>query len=41
VRIYVAGALFSEAERAWLDALAARLRSEGFELFVPHASPTH
>jgi hypothetical protein len=36
VRIYVAGALFSEAERAWLDGLAARLRSEGFDLFVPH-----
>ncbi len=36
MRIYVAGALFSEAERAWLDGLAARLRSEGFECFVPH-----
>jgi hypothetical protein len=36
VRIYVAGALFSEAERAWLDSLAVRLRAEGFELFVPH-----
>jgi hypothetical protein len=28
--------LFSEAERAWLDMLAARLRGEGFECFVPH-----
>jgi hypothetical protein len=36
VRVYVAGPLFSEAERAWLDALAARLRVEGFECFVPH-----
>jgi nucleoside 2-deoxyribosyltransferase len=36
VRIYVAGPLFSEAERSWLDALAARLRAEGFECFVPH-----
>jgi len=36
VRIYVSGALFSEAERAWLDGLAARLRGEGFECFVPH-----
>jgi hypothetical protein len=36
VRIYVAGALFSEAERAWLDGVAARLRAEGFECFVPH-----
>jgi nucleoside 2-deoxyribosyltransferase len=34
--IYVAGPLFSEAERAWLDTLAARLRAEGFECFVPH-----
>jgi hypothetical protein len=28
--------LFSEAERSWLDMLAARLRTEGFECFVPH-----
>jgi hypothetical protein len=28
--------LFSEAERSWLDMLAARLRAEGFECFVPH-----
>ncbi len=32
----MAGALFSEAERAWLDGLAARLRDEGLECFVPH-----
>ena len=36
VLIYVAGPLFSEAERAWLDVLAARLRAEGFDCFVPH-----
>jgi len=36
VLIYVAGPLFSEAERAWLDGLVARLRAEGFECFVPH-----
>jgi len=36
VRVYVAGPLFSEAERAWLDGLAARLRHEGFDAFVPH-----
>jgi hypothetical protein len=36
VLLYVAGPLFSEAERAWLDALAARLRAEGFDCFVPH-----
>ncbi len=36
MRLYVAGPLFSEAERSWLDVLAARLRAEGFECFVPH-----
>jgi nucleoside 2-deoxyribosyltransferase len=36
MRVYVAGPLFSEAERAWLDALAERLRAEGFDCFVPH-----
>ena len=36
MRLYVAGPLFSEAERRWLDAFAARLRDEGFDCFVPH-----
>jgi hypothetical protein len=36
VRIYLAGPLFSEAEREWLDGLALRLRNEGFDCFVPH-----
>lgn len=36
MRIYLAGPLFSEAERAWLDGTAARLRAEGFDVFVPH-----
>lgn len=36
MRLYLAGPLFSEAERAWLDVLAARLRAEGFDCFVPH-----
>jgi len=36
MRLYVAGPLFSEAERAWLDSLAVRLRGEGFDCFVPH-----
>ena len=36
MRLYLAGPLFSQAERAWLDALAARLRAEGFDPFVPH-----
>jgi hypothetical protein len=38
VRVYVAGPLFSEAERAWLDTLAATLRAESFDCFVPHES---
>lgn len=36
MQIYLAGPLFSDAERAFLDALAARLRAEGFTCFVPH-----
>ena len=36
MQVYVAGPLFSEAERSWLDALAARLRAEGIDCFVPH-----
>jgi hypothetical protein len=36
VNVYLAGPLFSEAERAWLDALAARIRAQGARCFVPH-----
>ena len=36
MKIYVAGPLFSEGERAWLDTLAVQLRAEAFECFVPH-----
>jgi Nucleoside 2-deoxyribosyltransferase len=36
VQVYVAGPLFSAAERDWLDRLATRLRAEGFDCFVPH-----
>ncbi len=36
MRLYLAGPMFSHAERSWLDGLAARLRSEGFDPFVPH-----
>ena len=36
MQIYLAGPLFSQAERDWLDVLAARLRSEGLDPFVPH-----
>lgn len=36
MRVYLAGPIFSQAERDWLDRLAATLRGEGFECFVPH-----
>jgi hypothetical protein len=36
VRLYLAGPLFSDAERSWLDSLAAQLRTEGFDCFLPH-----
>ena len=36
MRIYLAGPLFTEAERDWLDRLARRLRDDGFDCFVPH-----
>jgi Nucleoside 2-deoxyribosyltransferase len=36
LRLYLAGPLFSDAERSWLDALAAQLRTESFDCFVPH-----
>jgi hypothetical protein len=36
MQIYLAGPLFSQAEREWLDGLAATLRSAGLDVFVPH-----
>lgn len=36
MKLYLAGPLFSEAERAFLDLCARRLRAAGFECFVPH-----
>lgn len=36
LRVYLAGPLFSTAERAFLDDLAARLRARGHDVFVPH-----
>lgn len=36
MRVYLAGPLFTEAERAWLDDLAKELRGHGVECFVPH-----
>ena len=36
MRIYLAGPLFTPYERDFLSACAARLRAEGFDVFVPH-----
>ena len=36
MRIYFAGPLFTPYERRYIDQCAATLRSEGFEVFVPH-----
>ena len=36
MRIYLAGPLFTPHERRHLDECAARLRADGFEVFVPH-----
>lgn len=36
LRIYLAGPLFSEADRTFLDDLAIRLRAQGHDVFVPH-----
>ena len=36
MRVYLAGPLFTPYERGFLDECAARLRAEGFDVFVPH-----
>lgn len=36
MRVYFAGPLFTPYERGFIDACAARLRDEGFDVFVPH-----
>jgi Nucleoside 2-deoxyribosyltransferase len=36
VRVYFAGPLFTPYERGFIDECTARLRDEGFEVFVPH-----
>jgi nucleoside 2-deoxyribosyltransferase len=36
MRIYFAGPLFTPYERNYIDQCAAKLRAEGFEVFVPH-----
>lgn len=39
-RIYLAGPLFTAAERAWNDRLAAALRGKGFEVVLPQEEAT-
>jgi nucleoside 2-deoxyribosyltransferase len=36
MRVYLAASMFTSYERAFLDDCAARLRAEGFDVFVPH-----
>jgi len=36
VLVYFAGPLFTQYERAFINGCAARLRDEGFDVFVPH-----
>ena len=36
MRVHFAGPLFTPYERSYIDECAARLRSEGIEVFVPH-----
>ncbi|RLT40777.1 MAG: hypothetical protein DWI61_03885 [Chloroflexi bacterium] len=36
MKVYLAGPLFSQAERDWLSSIAARLRADAIECFVPH-----
>jgi len=36
MKIYLAGPLFNDGERSTLSAIAARLRADGYEVFVPH-----
>jgi hypothetical protein len=36
LKLYLAGPLFTDAERAYLDDWAAELSGAGFECFVPH-----
>jgi nucleoside 2-deoxyribosyltransferase len=36
MRVYLAASMFTPYERAFLDDCAARLRAQGFDVFVPH-----
>jgi len=35
-RVYVAGPLFDEGERWWIEKVEALVREEGFDAFLPH-----
>jgi nucleoside 2-deoxyribosyltransferase len=39
VKIYLAGPLFTTAERDWNDGLAARLTAGGHDVYLPQAHP--
>ena len=36
MQVYLAGPIFSSAERDWLGGLAAAVRADGFDCFAPH-----
>ena len=36
MRVYFAGPLFTPYERGYIDECAAKLRADGFDVFVPH-----
>ena len=36
MKVYLAGPLFNDGERSTLSAIAARLRADGYDVFVPH-----
>ncbi|MDX6466093.1 MAG: hypothetical protein QOI27_1133 [Gaiellaceae bacterium] len=36
MKVYFAGPLFTPYERGYIDECAARLRADGFDVFVPH-----
>ncbi len=36
MKLYCAGSLFSEAERAFLDSCVRRFRAAGIDCFLPH-----
>ena len=36
MRVYLAGPLFTPYERSFIDECAARLRTDGLDVFVPH-----